>query len=85
MGTLLIAVGALVGYLIAYHTYGRWLARKIFKLDPDAKVPSVELNDDRDGNLHSAWKDRSRVLLENRCYYEPEDRQHDRECHEQHT
>ena len=48
MGTLLIAVGALVGYLIAYHTYGRWLARKIFKLNPDAKVPSVELNDDRD-------------------------------------
>ena len=48
MGTLLIALGALVGYLIAYHTYGRWLARKIFKLDPDAKVPSVELNDDRD-------------------------------------
>ena len=48
MGTLLIAVGALVGYLIAYHTYGRWLARKIFKLDPEAKVPSVELNDDRD-------------------------------------
>ena len=41
MGTLLIAVGALVGYLIAYHTYGRWLARKIFKLDPEAKVPSV--------------------------------------------
>ena len=48
MGTLLIAVGALVGYLIAYHTYGRWLARKVFKLNPDAKVPSVELNDDRD-------------------------------------
>ncbi len=48
MGTLLIAVGALIGYLIAYHTYGRWLARKIFKLDPEARVPSVELNDDRD-------------------------------------
>ena len=33
MTTLLIAVGALVLYLIAYHTYGRWLARKIFALD----------------------------------------------------
>ncbi|MCH8822562.1 MAG: carbon starvation protein A [Planctomycetes bacterium] len=48
MGTLLIAVGALVGYLIAYHTYGRWLSRKIFKLDKDALVPSIELNDDVD-------------------------------------
>ncbi|MHC4992615.1 MAG: carbon starvation CstA family protein [Planctomycetota bacterium] len=48
MGTLLIAIGALVGYLVAYHTYGRWLARKIFRLDPEAPVPSVELNDDRD-------------------------------------
>jgi carbon starvation protein len=48
MQTLLIAVGALVGYLIAYHTYGRWLARKVFRLDPNAEVPSVALNDDRD-------------------------------------
>ena len=48
MGTLLIAIGALVGYLIAYHTYGRWIARKIFKLNPDAVAPSVELNDDCD-------------------------------------
>jgi carbon starvation protein len=48
MGALLIALGALVGYLVAYHTYGRWLARRIFRLDPAAAVPSVELNDDRD-------------------------------------
>ena len=48
METLLIAVGALVLYLIAYHTYGKWLARKIFKLDPEALVPSVALNDDKD-------------------------------------
>ncbi|MCA9024039.1 MAG: carbon starvation protein A [Planctomycetaceae bacterium] len=48
MQTLLIALGALVGYVIAYHTYGRWLAKKVFKLDPQATVPSVELNDDRD-------------------------------------
>ena len=48
MTTFLIAVGALVGYLIAYHTYGRWLARRIFKLDPDAPVPSVECRDNRD-------------------------------------
>lgn len=48
MTTLLIAIGTMIGYLVAYHTYGRWLARKIFQLDPAAKVPSVELNDDRD-------------------------------------
>lgn len=48
MSTLLIALGAFVLYLIAYNTYGRWLARKIFKLDPNAKVPSIELNDDQD-------------------------------------
>ncbi len=48
MQTLAIAIGALILYLIAYNTYGKWLARKIFKLDPHAAVPSVELNDDKD-------------------------------------
>jgi len=48
MSPLLIAVGAFVGFLIAYHTYGRWLSRKIFRLRPDAEVPSIQLNDDRD-------------------------------------
>jgi carbon starvation protein len=48
MNTLLIAVGSMIAYLIAYHTYGRWLARKIFQLDSTATTPSVELNDDRD-------------------------------------
>jgi len=48
MQTLLIALGAGVLYLVAYHTYGKYLARKIFKLDPDAVVPSVELNDNKD-------------------------------------
>ncbi|MEM7230825.1 MAG: carbon starvation protein A [Planctomycetota bacterium] len=48
MTTLAIALGAMVLYLVAYHTYGRWLAKKIFRLDPDAAVPSIELEDDRD-------------------------------------
>ena len=48
MLTLLIAVGAFVGYIVAYNTYGRWLSKKIFQLDANAPVPSVELNDDRD-------------------------------------
>ncbi|MCH2062680.1 MAG: carbon starvation protein A [Roseibacillus sp.] len=48
MQTLAIALGALVLYLVAYHTYGRFLARKIFKLDPAARVPSVEMEDGSD-------------------------------------
>ncbi|MEM1085244.1 MAG: carbon starvation protein A [Verrucomicrobiota bacterium] len=48
MSTLAIALGALVLYLIAYHTYGRWLARQIFKLDPDRTPPSIELEDGND-------------------------------------
>ncbi len=48
MPTLAIALGALVLYLVAYHTYGRWLARRIFQLDPDRVPPSVELEDGND-------------------------------------
>ncbi|MGJ8695059.1 MAG: carbon starvation CstA family protein [Verrucomicrobiaceae bacterium] len=45
MTTLAIAVSAFVLYLIAYHTYGKWLGQKLFRLDPNAKVPSIELED----------------------------------------
>ena len=48
MQTLAIALGALVFYLIAYHTYGKFLARKIFKLNPEARVPSIEMEDGND-------------------------------------
>lgn len=48
MQTLLIAIGAFVAYLIAYNTYGKWLSAKIFRLDPKALVPSVELEDGSD-------------------------------------
>ena len=48
MDALLIALGALLLYLVAYHTYGRWLARKIFKLDAAANVPSIEMEDGND-------------------------------------
>jgi carbon starvation protein len=48
MPTLAIAIGAFVLYLIAYHTYGRWLGRKIFKLSKDALVPSIALEDNND-------------------------------------
>ena len=48
MSTLIIAVLSFVGFIAAYHTYGKWLARKIFGLNPDQKVPSQELRDDVD-------------------------------------
>lgn len=48
MFTLLIAIGSFVGFIVAYHTYGRWLARRIFQLDPAAEVPSRQLRDDVD-------------------------------------
>lgn len=48
MTTFLIAVGSFFAFLIAYHTYGRWLARKVFGLDPNAPVPAEELQDNVD-------------------------------------
>jgi carbon starvation protein len=48
MSTLIVAVVAFFGYFVAYHTYGRWLARKIFQLDATAVVPSIECRDDID-------------------------------------
>ncbi|MCP4812771.1 MAG: carbon starvation protein A [Planctomycetaceae bacterium] len=48
MTTLLIAVGSFVGFIVAYHTYGKWLSQRIFGLDPAAEVPSKQLRDDID-------------------------------------
>lgn len=45
METLLIAVGVFVAYIVAYHTYGRWLGRRVFQLSKDAVCPSCEIND----------------------------------------
>lgn len=48
MNSLIIAVSTAILYLIAYHTYGKYLAKKIFKLKPEAVCPSTELRDDVD-------------------------------------
>lgn len=48
MDTVLVAAGSAVLFIIAYHTYGRWLARKIFQLDPNRDVPSKVREDGRD-------------------------------------
>lgn len=48
MLTLLIAAGSFLGFIVAYHTYGRWLGSKVFGLDEAAIVPSHQLRDDVD-------------------------------------
>ena len=48
MATLLIALGAGVAFLVAYHTYGRWLGKRVFNLAADAVCPSARLRDDQD-------------------------------------
>lgn len=48
MSTLIVAVLSFVGFIVAYHTYGRWLSKKIFNLDDEREVPSKQLQDDID-------------------------------------
>ncbi len=48
MFTLFVAVGSFVGFIVAYHTYGRWLGGRIFGLDDRAEVPSKQLRDNVD-------------------------------------
>ena len=45
METLLIALLSGIGFIVAYHTYGRWLGSKIFRLSADAVCPSERLED----------------------------------------
>lgn len=48
MNTVLLMLLVLGLYVIAYNTYGKYLAKKIFKLSPDKICPSEELKDDVD-------------------------------------
>ena len=48
MSSILLIVVTFVGYIIAYRLYGRFLARKIFKLDDNNLTPAHELRDDID-------------------------------------
>lgn len=45
MDTLIVAVLSFAGFIVAYHTYGRWIANKIFGLEDQAVPPSRELQD----------------------------------------
>ena len=48
MQTLIIAAVAGFGFILAYHTYGKWLGRKIFQLSTSAICPSTEFQDNVD-------------------------------------
>ena len=48
MESILIVVVSFGLYIIAYHTYGRYLSRKIFNINPNAKTPAHTLRDDTD-------------------------------------
>lgn len=37
-----------LGYVVAYYTYGRFISRKIFSVDPKIEPPSKRLQDNRD-------------------------------------
>jgi len=48
MNSLILVIGTGILYIVAYHTYGKFLGRKIFKLDPEAVCPSEALCDNID-------------------------------------
>lgn len=48
MITVLLMLATFAGYVLAYNTYGRFLARRVFKLDPTRAVPAKQLRDNRD-------------------------------------
>jgi carbon starvation protein len=48
MSTLIVAALSMVGFVVAYHTYGRYLGSKLFGLDDAATVPSHGQRDNVD-------------------------------------
>lgn len=48
MSTLIVAVGSIIGFFVAYFTYGRWLSERLFQLLPEEPTPSHTMRDDVD-------------------------------------
>lgn len=48
MSVLLVVMGSMVIFIVAYLTYGKFLAKKVFELDDSKRTPSVEINDGND-------------------------------------
>ena len=45
MNAAVVALLAFVALLLAYCTYGRFIARRIYRLDPNRRTPAYELED----------------------------------------
>jgi carbon starvation protein len=48
MNVLFVVAGCAALFIVAYLTYGRFLAKKVFGLDDSRKTPAVEMNDGLD-------------------------------------
>jgi len=48
MNVIFIVAGSGILFLLAYYTYGKFLAKKVFELDDAKKTPAVEINDGSD-------------------------------------
>jgi carbon starvation protein len=48
MGALLIMIVALVGYIVMYKLYGKFIGNKVFGLTAEGKAPSIEFEDGKD-------------------------------------
>ncbi len=48
MNAFWLLILAAAGFVVAYHTYGRFLARRVFKINPQNRCPSQTLGDEYD-------------------------------------
>ena len=48
MSTLIVAALSMVGFIVAYHTYGRYLGSRLFGLNNESSVPSHAQRDNAD-------------------------------------
>ena len=45
MNSLILVILAMIGYLLAYRFYGRFLGRKVFRLSAERVMPAHEFKD----------------------------------------
>ena len=48
MNSIFLLILLMAGYLTAYHTYGKFIARRIFRIDSKRVCPSLQFKDDHD-------------------------------------
>ncbi|GAA5520742.1 carbon starvation protein A [Aliifodinibius salicampi] len=55
MNSILLAIGAIIIFALGYAFYSKFLARKIYQLDPDYETPAHKLEDGRDFVPTNKW------------------------------